>query len=166
MNFYKRDVFRRLFFLRSLLIIFLGLIAYLVVMESDDYVIILSLIVLIWACFPTISVSINADSFRIRKYYLFGYLTRTWSFSKGESIKVYSDEFELESDRDADVGDSGFLLGLLLIFTPRPKLKFLNSSIEYTNKQGRNRKLQARLTTKEYELIARLFKGSEAQQPG
>ena len=101
MYIYKRNITLKLILFRLLFILGLLLCIYLFKNALNDYGFVLAFLMSICSVIPFTGLKIEEHSFTIKQYYCFGFISRTWTFIKGDHITLQP--FDLE------ISDAGYL---------------------------------------------------------
>jgi hypothetical protein len=153
MTYYSRAINSRLIFRRALIIVLCILTLELFKRGLTNYIIIIVLLTFCFSLFPLTALTINYDSFRIKKYYFFGLMPFSWAFKKNDYLKIDSFDIDLESDNDAYLMDSDFFFSWTIPLMPTPKLRIKIFVIKFLDKKGKLHKLKQKLTDEEYNLL-------------
>lgn len=152
METYTRNIKTKLTLLRVSFVLALAACIYLFQFKHIDYSIVLLFLLVCGSIIPLSNLTITSDKFIVRVYYVYGLVSQTQTFHRGDNIEIFHFDLEL-SDTSYRLTDEWWdLFAVLLLPSNAAVRKFI---IKHTDIIGNRTRINLRLTEMERELIER-----------
>ncbi|MEX6688091.1 hypothetical protein QTN47_11330 [Danxiaibacter flavus] len=152
MHFYRRNIKLKLALVRLTFTIILPMFYLLTKFSLTDYVILSAIILIVLSLLPIPFIAIGQEDMVVKKYYLFGLLSFTWTFNPSHEITLQSFETEMISDENAPLLVSSFL-GWIITVMPSPALKLQRFQLKSVDIDGNQIQVKLKLNSTEYYLL-------------
>lgn len=154
MQTYKRNIATKLTLLRTCFFLTIGLSIYLFQFGYKDYCFILVFLLVCGSILPVTGLKLAENSLKVRQYYVYGLIPRTWTFNFDDSIEIMP--FDLE------VSDAGYLntdewWDVFTVLLPTSKTIIEKFIIKHTDIIGNQTQVKMKLTSMELEMIQNVF---------
>ena len=142
MQIYKRNIEKKLFSLRLILIFLVIFGALLFANKNYNVLYLIGVFFVFLNLIVVKDFRVSLNSFEIVKYFFFGLIPISWSFEKTDNITIKSDGSIFGSDAkvpDTDQGNTlaGILFGCLYPIFVRPKIGVIEFSIHKIESNGK-----------------------------